>query len=99
MIWLELEIWYYPELCKTIGNQRDALVQNVQTHSFLTGNVTPCIFPLAVAYTSDQLLYEWKIKKHPSDGVEYDPTLKLSQFEKHETYIRELAFSRNETST
>ena len=55
--------------------------------------------PLAVAYTSDQLLYEWKIKKHPSDGVEYDPTLKLSQFEKHETYIRELAFSRNETST
>lgn len=49
----------------------------------------------AVAYTTDQLLYDWKSVSEP---VEYDKTLKLSQFEKHDTYIRGLNFSRNETS-
>ena len=49
----------------------------------------------AVAYTTDQLLYDWKSVAEP---VEYDKTLKLSQFEKHETFIRSLNFSRNETS-
>ena len=54
----------------------------------------PFLFSL-VAYTADQLLYDWKSVAEP---VEYDPQLKLSQFEKHETFIRGLNFSRNETS-
>ena len=54
----------------------------------------PYLFSL-VAYTADQLLYDWKSVAEP---VEYDPQLKLSQFEKHETFIRGLNFSRNETS-
>ena len=41
------------------------------------------------------MLYDWKSVAEP---VEYDPQLKLSQFEKHETFIRGLNFSRNETS-
>ena len=53
-------------------------------------------FSFAVAYTTDQLRFDWKSVAEP---VEYDKTLKLSQFEKHDTYIRGLNFSRNETST